>query len=141
MWKQVSGYENAYLVNEYSVVKRVGGGILKPQKRKDGYYQYQLSLNGKRKMHKVHRLVAIAFVDNPRGLNVVNHKDGDKTNNYYKNLEWCTPAENNQHSWDNGLNHVTEKKRECGRQHVAYARECRKKKLEEAKKVALGKQH
>ena len=34
MWKQVSGYENAYLVNEYGVVKRVGGGILKPQKRK-----------------------------------------------------------------------------------------------------------
>lgn len=128
MWKQVSGYENAYLVNEYGQVMRIGSGILKPQMRSDGYYQYQLSLNGKRKMKKVHRLVAEAFVENPNGYNIVNHKDGDKTNNYYKNLEWCTSAQNNQHSWDHGLNRVTEKKRECGRKTITYARECKLKK-------------
>lgn len=135
MWKQVSGYENAYLVNEYGQVKRIGGSLLRPQIRSDGYYQYQLSLNGKRSMKKIHRLVAEAFVPNPRGVNIVNHIDGDKTNNYYKNLEWCTSAENNQHSWDCGLNRVTEKKRECGRQKVGYARACRLRKIEEAKRV------
>ena len=139
MWKQISGYENAYLINECGEVKRIGGCILKPQKRKDGYLQYQLSLNGIRRMRKMHRLVAEAFVENPNGYNIVNHKDGNKLNNHYSNLEWCTSAENNQHSWDSGLNHVTEKKRECGRQKIAYARECRLKQIREARNVASGK--
>lgn len=133
MWKQVSGYENAYQVNEYGEVRRINGQILKPQKRRDGYFQYQFSLHGKRKMHKIHRLVAKAFVENPNGYNVVNHKDGDKTNNYYANLEWCTSAQNNQHSWDMGLNHVTQKKRDCGRATIAMARESRLRRIALAK--------
>lgn len=70
-----------------------------------GYRSVCLNDNGHRKMHKVHRLVARAFVENddPENKTVVNHKDGDKLNNNAKNLEWVTVRENNQHSQDTGL--------------------------------------
>ena len=125
MWKQVSGYENVYFINEFGEVKNSQGKFIKPQKRADGYLQYQLSKNGIRRMHKIHRLVAVEFVENSNNYNVVNHKDGNKLNNHYTNLEWCTSAPNNKHSWDMGLNRNTEKQRESARKTVSIAREAR----------------
>lgn len=54
---------------------------------------------------KVHRVVAQVFCYNPDPINKiqVNHIDGNKSNNHYKNLEWMTPSENTQHSNDAGL--------------------------------------
>ena len=103
MWKQVLGYENAYMINEYGDLRNCKGELINKQNRADGYLQYQLCKKGIRRSVKVHRLVAIHFVENPNSYNIVNHIDGDKLNNYYKNLEWCTYKENNQHAWDTGL--------------------------------------
>lgn len=54
----------------------------------------------------VHRLVAKAFVKNPNPdkYKIINHIDGDKSNNVYTNLEWCNHSRNNQHAFDEGLN-------------------------------------
>lgn len=51
----------------------------------------------------IHRLVAEAFIPNPNNYPVVNHKDGNKLNNVYTNLEWCSYSHNNQHAIDTGL--------------------------------------
>ena len=91
-WKPVVGYEGLYEVSNWGGVKSLKFGkekILKPQKDKDGYLQVTLCKNNIKKVYKVHRLVAEAFLDNPNNYKEVNHKDENKTNNVVTNLEWC----------------------------------------------------
>lgn len=64
-----------------------------------GYLRVQIN----NKDAYVHRLVAECFIDNPKGLLEVNHKDGNKRNNRVDNLEWCTRSENNKHAYQTGL--------------------------------------
>jgi HNH endonuclease len=72
--------------------------IMKPQKHKEGYSIIQLNL----KHYLIHRLLAIQFIPNPESKPQVNHKDSNRANNALENLEWCTHAENMQHSYRNG---------------------------------------
>lgn len=117
MWKDVKGFEGKYQINEYGVVKSVGRivigekyerrikeRILKPILAGKGYLCVCLR-DGKRSYKRyIHRMVAECFVFNPTPThNYVNHIDGDKTNNYYLNLEWCSCSSNNQHAYDIGL--------------------------------------
>lgn len=86
-WKQVSGYEN-YEVSDNGRVRR-NERLLKPIVSKSGYASVHLSKNGLKKKYRINRLVAIAFLENPYGYPVVNHKDENKLNNNVNNLEWC----------------------------------------------------
>lgn len=53
--------------------------------------------------YRIHKLVAYAFIPNPDGLPMVNHIDGDKTNNLVSNLEWCDKSHNERHAERMGL--------------------------------------
>jgi len=50
----------------------------------------------------VHILVAKLFITNAKNYPFVNHKDGDKTNNHYKNLEWVSAKQNTLHAYKIG---------------------------------------
>ena len=96
-WKAISGYEGLYEVSDLGRVKSLWHGkekILKPGKTHDGYLQVGLCKDGQRKTITVHRLVATAFISNPRNLETINHKDEVKTNNTVGNLEWMSIKDN-----------------------------------------------
>lgn len=93
VWKDVVGYENLYKVSNFGNVisfKRKKPHLLRPAKSIFGYLYVNLIDNNKyRKMITIHRLVAKAFIENPKNLPCINHKDECKTNNKASNLEWC----------------------------------------------------
>lgn len=70
------------------------GTIIKSFPDAFGYVRVCLYANGRGRKFMVHRLVAKAFVDNPNGYQILNHKDEDKSNNQATNLEWCTQKYN-----------------------------------------------
>lgn len=55
------------------------------------------------KLVKLHRLLAIHFIPNPKEYPLINHKDGNKGNFSLSNLEWCTPKHNMHHAYSSGL--------------------------------------
>jgi hypothetical protein len=96
VWKDIPHYEGLYQVSNlgriWSVRKQ---RTLKPAKAPNGYMRINLyAPNQKRKTESVHRLVAMAFVDNPEAKPQVNHKNQDKEDNRAVNLEWATAKEN-----------------------------------------------
>lgn len=92
-WKPVEGYEGLYEISSLGRVKSLWFGkekILKPMKTKYGYLRVALFRDGKGKFLLIHRLVAEAFIPNPKRLPEINHIDEDKTNNAKSNIEWCS---------------------------------------------------
>ena len=120
-WKDINGYEGLYQVSNLGRVKALSKivrklnpkgkftefhlkeKILKNILNVNGYYYVYLYGNDKKERFYVHRLVAMAFIPNPKST--VNHKDGNKLNNCIDNLEWTTYGENNKHAYDIGLKH------------------------------------
>lgn len=80
------------------------GMWMSPVKDGTGYFFVYLKKNGNRKAHKIHRLIANAFIPNPSHYPEINHKDGVKTNNSVDNLEWVTHSQNMLHAHRTGLN-------------------------------------
>lgn len=84
-------------------VKRYSGRLLQPQLMSTGYLTVQLSKGGIATHCLIHRLVAMAFLQNHDGLEEVNHKDGVKKNNALPNLEWMSRVRNIRHAMGMGL--------------------------------------
>lgn len=64
------------------------------------YLSVRLSKNGVEMDYAVHRLVAMAFIPNPKNLPQVNHKNGIRNDNRVENLEWCDNSYNIWHSYN-----------------------------------------
>jgi hypothetical protein len=118
--KPIPGYEELYLISSHGRVfsikkyktSRLGNkkGCHRLKERKldlsnVGYYRVLLSNESGKRKFTVHRLVCMAFHGIPNNIDslTVNHKDGIKTNNHYKNLEWSTQSENQIHAIKTGL--------------------------------------
>jgi len=104
-YKNIKGFKEIYLVNRVGDLKRKScisenGHFLKEKDIKkyideDGYERARVGS----KTYGVHQLVAKAFIENPKNLNHINHKNGIKNDNRVENLEWVTVAENNLHKF------------------------------------------
>lgn len=105
IWKPINGYNGDYEVSNMGRVKSIKRNkMLKPMKKRSGYYAVGLYKDAIRKYVSLHRVVAFAFLgDPPEGKDQINHKDGDKSNNCVNNLEWCNQSENLAHSFRIGL--------------------------------------
>lgn len=107
IWKPVRGYEGRYEVSNFGRVMSLNyrmtkqSKLMSPSINSDGYACVNLTKDGVGNSHKVHRLVASAFIANPNNLPQVNHIDEDKLNNQVNNLEWCTGRHNVNHGTGN----------------------------------------
>jgi len=122
-WRPVVGYEELYEVSNWGNVRSIDRviDIIRSNGRPAKYVRAgkQLSINASETNYAmcwlevdpvprnvlVHRLVAQAFIPNQDNKPVVNHKDGNKHNNYVDNLEWATYSENASHAIATGLLH------------------------------------
>lgn len=102
-WRDIEGFEGIYQISNYGRVKSFQKGtvkILKPTLHTGGY----LTLNlGRHKKFKIHRLVAKHFIPNVLNLPEIDHINGNKMDNYFKNLEWVTLRENKRRAFNNFL--------------------------------------
>lgn len=98
IFKDIEGFEGVYQISNLGTVKNIKRNKIKKNEIDiDGYVRVGLSKNGKQNHYKIHRLVAQAFLPNPKNLPQVNHKDENKTNNNVTNLEWCTNEYNHNY--------------------------------------------
>lgn len=116
-WRDIKGYEGLYQISNLGRVKslnrvvicsngtshKIKEKILKNGYMTSGYLFVVLRKDDKSKNHSIHRLVAKAFIPNPKNCTDVNHIDGNKQNNCLYNLEWCTRSENLKHAVNIGL--------------------------------------
>jgi len=102
--KYVKGFEDLYSVTEDGkIYSHRSERFLELSQKKNGYVYVEFNVNGRVSYHRVHRLVAEAYIPNIENKPFVNHIDGVKNNNHYRNLEWVTGTENNLHAIESGL--------------------------------------
>lgn len=106
--KDVEDFEGRFMITDFGRLFSINGRwkglrLLKHAIDGPGYYNTTLRMKPKFLRIRIHQLVGLHFVDNPDNKPQLNHIDGNKLNNHYANLEWCTIAENIKHAVRIGL--------------------------------------
>ena len=103
-WRDAPGFPG-YEVSSDGLIRRKAY-LLKPFPLPRTGHEY-VTLNNRKRMY-VHRVVGLAFLDNPEGKPLVNHKNGNPKDNRAENLEWATYGENIAHGYrSNGRKHYS----------------------------------
>lgn len=98
VWLPIPEWEGLYEISNFGRARNARNGRIKPHDLNNYGYARVQCYDGKRRSRPfVHRLVALLFVDGYSEGLIVNHKDNDRTNNMYYNLEWVTKTENLRH--------------------------------------------
>lgn len=123
IWKDIEGYETYYQISSLGKIKSLDryitdkNGKLRFKQGKDiisftdndGYLHVKLHKDGVGHTYTVHKLVARHFIERPSDFELVeyevNHKDNNRTNNSFTNLEWITHADNIRYSVKSGNAH------------------------------------
>lgn len=112
IWKKIE-FNKDYEVSSCGKVRRLTnynkryprGYILGNREINGGYLITKLSKNGKEYPWLIHRLVFTVFKECIHKNKEINHKDGNKKNNFIDNLEMITPSENTKHAYKNGMSY------------------------------------
>lgn len=107
IWKPIHGFESRYEISSHGRIISLIAGKRKILKANCGkfkkYKTIDLCMIPKFVTRTIHSLVAEHFLNNPQQKPCINHIDGDKGNNFARNLEWVTQKENVQHAIRMGL--------------------------------------
>ena len=109
IWKKLDFLEGRYEVSNLGNCRHTGSLINRKiyygssTKKGDRPGKVTIRINSKEHQFSIHRLVAIAFLENPNNLPQINHIDGSRKNNKVDNLEWCDQSYNIKHAYNTGL--------------------------------------
>lgn len=98
--KTIDGFPDYRITEDGRVFSLFSGDFMALKESNFGYLRIGLRRNTKQKFVLVHRLVACAYIPNPKNKPQVNHKNGNKKDNRVENLEWVTASENHRHAFD-----------------------------------------
>ena len=94
-WREIEGFPN-YRISSNGRIKSLNYNktgcekILTPHRLNNGYLGINLYDSSRKSCNLlIHRLAAMAFIPNPNGYKIINHKDESRDNNFVGNLEWC----------------------------------------------------
>jgi len=106
--KYIEGYGKDYKIckngDVISYIKYEEGKILKPHINTHGYLYVGLYKNKKQKHFRIHRLIALHFIDNPNNYQCVDHINQNKTDNRIENLRWINHSGNSRNRKNQGKN-------------------------------------
>lgn len=108
IWEPISGYEGLYevsnlgnvrsvdrvVISSRQVNRRLKGKLLSPSINNRGYQYVNLVKGGRSKSVTIHKLVALAFIPNPKDKPCIDHINAIRTDNRSENLRWCSHREN-----------------------------------------------